>query len=262
MEVGSEKNRSDYYVRSVQRALHILSAFTSSRPYLGVSEIAEIVGIHKSTVHALLITLEDEGFVSKDEEKNKYFLTYKLFQLGCVVSENVSVLSIAKPYMKQLCKEIEQSVALNVLSNRKRLVLEVVENQEPMKLTIQPGQLLSLHSSAAGKVLMSGLSVEEFEEVVAVEGLKPMTPKTITDKDVLIKELALVRERGYALCSGESYWAGSVSAPLRGFNGGIVASLCIYGPMQDFEGKKLETYISACLTYSIKISQLLGYSPR
>ena len=107
---------------------------------------------------------------------------------------------------------------------------------------------------------MSGLTADEFEDVVAVDGLKAMTPRTITDKAVLMKELALVRERGYALCSGESYWAGSVSAPLRDYKGIIVASLCVYGPMQDFEGAKLDVYITACLTYSSKISNLLGYS--
>lgn len=254
-----EKDRSEYHVRSVQRALHILNSFTNNKPYLGVSEISEIIGLHKSTVHALLITLEDEGYVAKDEEKNKYFLTYKLFQLGCVVSENVSVLNIAKPHMKELCKEADQSVALNVISNRKRLVLEVCENEKPMKLTLQSGQLLSLHSSAAGKVLMSGLTDEEFADVIAKEGLKPMTPKTITDKNVLLKELDLVRQRGYALCSGESYWAGSVSAPLRDYTGKIVASLCIYGPIQDFEGEKLDFYINACVNCCNKISHLLGY---
>jgi DNA-binding IclR family transcriptional regulator len=256
--MAKEKERSEYHVRSVQRALRILSCFSHTNPYLGVSEIGTMIDLHKSTVHALLITLEDEGFVSKDEERNKYFLTYKLFQLGSIVSENISVKNIAIPYMEELCRETDQSVALNLMTRGKRLVLAVCENTKPMKLSLQPGQLLSLHSSAAGKVLLSGLNDAELDEIIATEGLKPMTPKTITDPVILRRELDLTRKRGYALCSGESYWAGSVSAPLRDYSGQIIASLCIYGPMQDFEGDKLTFYTEKCQSCCKKISQLLG----
>ena len=255
-----EKARSEYHVRSVQRALRILDCFNHNNPYLGVSEIGTMISLHKSTVHALLITLEDEGFVAKDEEKNKYFLTYKLFQLGAIVSENISVKSIALPYMEELCRETDQSVALNVISNHQRLVLAVCDNKGPMKLTLRPGQVLSLHSSAAGKVLLSGLTESELAEVITIRGLEPMTPKTITDPEVLRRELETTRQRGYALCSGESYWAGSVSAPLRNYNGIIIASICVYGPIQDFEGEKLAFYIEKCQDCCIKISRLLGQS--
>jgi DNA-binding IclR family transcriptional regulator len=256
--MAKEKDRSEYHVRSVQRALRILGCFSHNSPYLGVSEIATMIDLHKSTVHALLITLEDEGFVAKDEERNKYFLTYKLFQLGSIVSENISVKNVAIPYMEELCRETDQSVALNVMTKHQRLVLAVCENTKPMKLSLQPGQLLSLHSSAAGKVLLSGLNDAELDDIIATEGLKPMTPKTITDPTVLRRELELTRQRGYALCSGESYWAGSVSAPLRDYSGKIVASICVYGPMQDFEGDKLAFYIDKCQNCCAKVSQLLG----
>lgn len=254
------KNRSDYHIRSVQRALQVLNAFSMTNPYLGVTEIAEITAIHKSTVHAILITLEDEGYVAKDIEKQKYFLTYKLFQLGSIVVQNVNALSISRPYMELLCKDTGQSVSLNVLSQKKRLVVDVFENEQPLKLTLYPGELLSLHSSAAGKVLMAGLSKDEFEDIVSTEGLKPMTHKTITDKKILEAELELVRKNGYALCIGESYWAGSVGVPLKNYAGQVVASLCIYGPIQDYESNKLDNYISSCLHYSDMISKLLGFN--
>jgi DNA-binding IclR family transcriptional regulator len=253
-----QKDRSEYHVRSVQRALRILDCFNHNNPYLGVSEIGVLLGLHKSTVHALLVTLEDEGFIAKDEEKNKYFLTYKLFQLGAIVSENISIKNIAMPYMEDLCRETDQSVALNVVSNHQRMVLAVCENKEPMKLTLRPGQLLSLHSSAAGKILLSGLTESELTEVIVRRGLEPMTQKTITDPEILRRELETARQRGYALCSGESYWAGSVSAPVRNHSGKIIASICVYGPIQDFEGEKLAFYIEKCLACCTKVSRLLG----
>ena len=77
---------------------------------------------------------------------------------------------------------------------------------------------LSLHSSAAGKVLLAGMSDEEIIQLIDRVGLEAMTPKTITDKDILLQEIHEVRKNGYAMCSGESYWAGGLrERPDSGF---------------------------------------------
>ncbi len=257
--MGKEKDRSEYHVRSVQRALSILDCFSDRTPYLGVSEISEKLGIHKSTIHALLITLEDAGYVAKDLKNEKYFLTYKLFRLGSVVSDNISVKSVAKPFMKELCEETGQSAALNLKYNDKRLVLYVYNVDDPIKIYLKSGEELSLHSSAAGKVLLAGMSDEEIIQLIDRVGLEAMTPKTITDKDILLQEIHEVRKNGYAMCSGESYWAGSVSVPIRDFRGETIASLCIYGPIQDYEGERKQYYIEKCREYGDKISEIMGY---
>lgn len=254
------KKREEYHVRAVQRALKILDCFSDQEPYLGVSEISQKLQIHKSTIHALLITMEDEGFVAKSEAKNKYFLTYKLFRLGNVVSEHISIKSIAIPYMMTLCKQTNESVALNVRDDGKRLVLAVVENPQPVRLFVRAGQQLGLHSSAAGKVLLAAMSPEQIESVIEHEGLARVTPNTITDKQVLLEELALVRERGYALCNGEGYWeAGSVGAPVFDYTNSVVASLTIYGPLQNYQGEKLDQFIIDTKATAARISSVLGY---
>jgi len=254
-----EKDRSEYHVRSVQRALRILECFTEHDPYLGVSEISEMLGIHKSTVHALLITLEDEGFVSKNEENGKYFLSYKLYRLGNVVLNNISIDSVAKPFMRMLRDATGQSAALNIKVDDKRLVLSVCEVDDPVKIYLKPGESLSLHSNAAGKVLLADMSDSEIEELIDRVGLEAMTPNTITEKDHLLEEINAVRKNGYAVCSGESYWAGSVSTPIYDAYGKVVASLCIYGPIQEYNEENMENYIGMCKHYAEKISAVMGY---
>ncbi len=255
------KKREEYHVRSVQRALQILDCFSDQEPYLGVSEISQKLCIHKSTIHALLITMEDEGFVAKDEAKNKYLLTYKLFKLGNIVSEHISIKSVAIPYMTALCKQTNESVALNVREDGKRLVLAVVENPQPVRLFVRAGQQLALHSSAAGKVLLAAMQPDQIDSVIEREGLARVTPNTITDRDALLAELALVRERGYALCNGEGYWeAGSVGAPVFDHSNNVVASLTIYGPLQNYLGERLERFIADTKATAAKISGVLGYN--
>lgn len=259
--MSRNKNREDYHVRSVQRALRILDCFSDEEPYLGVSELSDKLGIHKSTIHALLITMEDEGFVSKHEEKNKYFLTYKLFKLGNIVSEHISIKSIALPYMDNLRKQTNESVALNVCDNYKRLVLAVIENPMPVRLFVRTGQMLPLHSSAAGKILMADMSETEIDKVIEHEGLEQITPNTIIDRDKLLKELGMVFKQGYALCNGEGYWeAGSVGAPIYDHTGKVVASIIIYGPLQNYRGEQLEEYIQHTKNCAQNISEVMGYN--
>ena len=259
--MSNQKNREEYHVRSVQRALRILDCFSDEEPYLGVSDISDKLGIHKSTIHALLVTMEDEGFVAKHEEKNKYFLTYKLFKLGNIVSEHISIKSIALPYMQSLCKQTNESVALNVKDHNKRLVLAVIENPMPVRLFVRPGQLLPLHSSAAGKVLLAAMSEQEVDQVIDLEGLAQVTPNTITNKDELKEELKKVTEQGYALCNGEGYWeAGSVGVPIYNHNGKVLASLIIYGPLQNYQGEKLDEFILLTKSYAAKISSVMGFN--
>ena len=255
------KKREEYHVRAVQRALQILDCFSDQEPYLGVSEISRKLKIHKSTIHALMITMEDEGFIAKDEAKNKYFLTYKLFKLGNVVSEHISIKSVAIPYMTALCKQTNESVALNVREDGKRLVLAVVENPQPVRLFVRAGQELALHSSAAGKVLLAAMQPEQIDHVIEREGLVQVTPNTITDKQELLEELAFVRERGYALCNGEGYWeAGSVGAPVFDHANNVVASLTIYGPLQNYQGDRLKQFIIDTKATAARISGVLGHA--
>lgn len=254
-----EKDRSEYHVRSVQRALRILDCFSEHSPYLGVSEISEMLGIHKSTIHALLITMEDEGFISKNEETGKYFLSYKLHRLGNVVLNNISIDSVARPFMKMLRDATGQSAALNIKVDDKRLVLSVCEVDDPVKIYLKPGEALSLHSNAAGKVLLADMKDSEIEELIDRVGLEAMTPNTITEKDHLLEEISSVRKNGYAVCSGESKWAGSVSAPIYDAYGKVVASLCIYGPIQEYNEENMENYIGMCKHYAEKISAVMGH---
>lgn len=254
------KDRSDYHVRAVERALAILDCFSDASPYLGVTEIAQMVGLHKSTVHALLITMEDAGYIAQNAESGKYFLTYHLFKLGSIVSNNINLKSIALPIMTELCKLTGESVALNVNHKMKRLVLAVVENPEPVRLFLREGQELYLHASAAGKVLLAGMDDVEIARYAEEKGLKSVTPNTITDFGVLEQEIDTIRQNGYALCNGEGYWeAGSVSVAIKDHKSNVIASLAIYGPLVHYTGDRLEEYIRLTKDCANKISALLGY---
>jgi len=259
--MSQTKDRSEYHVRSVERALAILDCFSDAAPYLGVTEIAQMVGLHKSTVHALLVTMEDAGYIAQNTETGKYFLTYHLFKLGSIVSNNINIKSIAMPYMTDLCKKTGESVALNICHNMKRMVLSVVENPEPIRLFLREGQELHLHASAAGKILLAGMDDDTIQRFAAREGLQSVTPNTITDYEKLMSEIKKIRERGYALCDGEGYWeAGSVGAAILNHKRETIASLTIYGPLVHYKDEeRLKEFVDSTCKCAMKISALCGY---
>lgn len=258
--MSQKKDRSEYHVRAVERALAILDCFSDANPYLGVTEISQKIGLHKSTVHSLLVTMEDAGYISQNLETGKYFLTYHLFKLGSIVLNNISIKSMALPYMTELCKSTGESVSLNICHKMRRVVLAVVENPAPIRLFLREGQELYLHASAAGKILLAGMENDTIKCFAENGGLEAVTPNTITDFGELMVELEKVRDQGYALCNGEGYWeAGSVGTAIYDHQGKIIASLAIYGPLLHYRGTQLDTFIEETKACAAKISALCGY---
>lgn len=257
------KSREEYHVRSVQRALRILDCFSIEKPLMGVTEISKAVGLHKSIVHALLITMEDEGFVQKDPVTNQYFMTYKVFRLGNIVSENIELKAVALPFMINLRDLTGESVALNIIYDQRRLVIAIVESLMPIRLFIHVGQVLYLHCSAAGKALLAWRPGKEVDAIIESQGLPQMTPNTITDPGTLRDDLRTVVEQGYAFCDGEGVWdAGSVAAPIYDYTGAVIASLSIYGPLNRYHEDKLPEFIEHTKRTAADISRALGYNER
>ena len=259
--MSQAKDRAEYHVRSVQRALAVLDCFSDENPYLGVSEIASMLDLHKSTVHALLVTMEDAGYISQNTDTGKYFMTYHLFRLGSIVSNNMSIKAIALPYMTALCKKTGESVALNIRHNNRRLVLAVVETPTPVRLFLREGQELLLHASAAGKILLAGMSQDAIQHLIDRDGLLSVTPNTITSRYELLAEIEKVRAQGYALCNGEGYWeAGSVSVGVFDHQGNTIASISIYGPLLHYHSDQLMSFIHDTQECARSISSVYGYS--
>jgi len=79
------KKRSDYYIKSIKRAIQVLNSFTIKEEELGITELSKILNLHKSTIHRILVTLNDEGLVVQNQVSQKYHLGIKLFEWGCII---------------------------------------------------------------------------------------------------------------------------------------------------------------------------------
>jgi DNA-binding IclR family transcriptional regulator len=254
------KNREKYHVRSTQRALRILGCFSVEKPDLNITEISKMLGLYKSTVYSLLVTMEDEGFVIKNPDTNTYSPSYKILQLGYIAKNKFDLEAIAQLAMLRLRDETDEGVALSVISQNKRLVLTVVDSNNPFRLFLVKGQVAPLHCSAAGKILLTGLDEDELSKIIDTAPLEAVTQNTITDPALLRVELNKIKEQGYALCNGEGYIdAGSVAAPIYDISNKLIASLSIHGQLTKYESNRLPKFIELVKKEAFELSRILGY---
>ncbi len=221
---------------SIRRALKVLSAFSLEEPFLGVSEIARKIGLPKSSVHWLLQVLQEEGYVCQDSKTNKYHLSVKLFHLGSVATNTMNINYVAQPLMERLRDITGETVNLYVLDGFERVCLKQVEGIHLVRQVVRLGQKIPAYCGAAGKVLMAWQPNDFIEKVISHTQLKPLTKNTISDAALFKKELAKIREEGYAISYGErDIEVVAVAAPIFDGEGKILASLSISGPISRFD---------------------------
>jgi len=253
------KKRSDYYIESIKRAIQVLNSFTFKERELGVTELSKRLNLHKSTIHRILITLEDEDFIVKNQITQKYYLGIKLFKLGNIVQNQIEIRSLSLPIMKELAKKTEESIDLNIISDDKRVSIEKIESSQDIRAIIQLGKSLPLYCGGSGKALLAFLPEKEIDRFIKETKLEKLGPNTITDPEKLKEHLKKVRKNGYAI-SFEERVLGSISiaAPIRDHSGKVIASLSVSGPISRFNKKKISLYISFVKKATCRISSLIG----
>jgi len=243
---------------SIRRALKVLSAFSLEEPFLGVSEISRKVDLPKSSVHWLLQVLQEEGYVCQDSKTNKYRLSVKLFHLGSVATNTMNINYIAQPIMERLRDITGETVNLYVLDGFERVCIKQVEGIHLVRQVVHLGQKVPAYCGAAGKVLLAWQPNDFIEKVISHTQLKPLTKNTISDAALFKKELAKIREEGYAISYGErDMEVVAVAAPVFDKEGEILASLSLSGPISRFDITK--EIIDEVRVAAEEISYQLGF---
>lgn len=216
--------------RAVDRALDILLCFSQNEPTLTLTQIVERVGIHKSTVHRLIATLERKGFLQRIEENGSYRLGWPLLELGFSVLERSDLHRQATSYMHRLAAECRETIDLGILDGTSILYLQVIESPQRVKISSAPGQRLPVFCTATGKTFLAFLPDQQVKEILKT-GRHKYTEYTTTDLAEIHKQLRLTRERGFAI-SEQEYELGinAVAAPILDARQNPVAAMAIVGP--------------------------------
>jgi IclR family KDG regulon transcriptional repressor len=252
-----------YGAPSVKKAFAILSAISSSQEGLGVSELAKVLKMAKSTVHGMTSALEELGAVMRDPLTKKYKLGFALLEIGRSAYSRIDLKTSARPIMEELMEKTQTSVFLGVLNLDHVTVLDIVESNQDLKITAPVGSTIPLFAGAVGKVFLASMEAEQAAKIVKSNGLPRFTTNSIADTKLYLQELNWVREKGYAV-DDEEYILGvrAAAAPLQGL-GQLRAAIWAVGFKAGLDEKKMKTLSretqKAAKTISRRIQeQLLG----
>jgi IclR family KDG regulon transcriptional repressor len=248
-------------IKSVEKAIDILSCFTIESPSLTVTEISIITGFNQSTVSRILATLEKKRCMDRNKRGGKYRLGIKFHQWKSILSQETSLADLARPAMEKLRDFCGEEVSLYVLGEGNRICVEAVKSRYGVAKFTQVGKILPLHCGASGKVLLAFLPEKVRKDIIFGRPLEKFTPRTITDPVELEADLEKIRQDGYAVSLEErEQGTYSVVTPVMANGGKIVASLTISGPIFRLSDEQREKNIPAALDAAAEISMTLGRS--
>jgi IclR family acetate operon transcriptional repressor len=248
-----------YRIQAIERAVAILNAFTPEAPELGVTELAERLELHKSTVHRFLVNLEAAGLVERNPRTARYRLGLRIFELGGLVLQQMNLWDEALPFLEGLVRDSGETGHLAVLDGGEAIYIEKVEARRALRIPSAMGRGYPAHATSLGKVLLANLPPAAADEVLAERGLARYTPNTITDPDGLRDELARIRDAGYAV-DNEEYDEGlrCIGAPIHDHTGQVVAALGIGGPVTRVTPARVEPLAELVRAAAKGLSRRLG----
>lgn len=185
-------------VRSVERAVDLLETLMSTAEPLSLTELSERAGLHPSTAHRLLATLEMKRFVHQNDKSKQYTLGPRLNLLLVSGSQPYIYLrDRVTPILQDIAAELGENVSFSVRNGYKAMLLVQTSSGRLIDVHIKD-TVLPLHCTAAGKVILAHLPHAEVRRIMVETGMPALTSKSITVLDELEDVLQLTRQQGYA----------------------------------------------------------------
>ncbi len=219
-----------WQVKSVEKAISILSCFTPTEPELSLVDISHKLNLPKSTTFNLLRTLEAQGFVRRTYPSQNYRLGYTIMQLNYCAKMSMPVVSYALPFLENLHSKTGKTIYLTSHLNGKVFYLDAVYQNRTMLSHSISGKTLNMHCTGCGKAMLAFLPENEVSKIITDHGLPASTPNTITNKEKLLLELEEIRRYGYSRDrEEETLGVSCIAAPIRNSSGYPTAAISISG---------------------------------
>ena len=222
-------------IEAVVKALDVLEALWEADG-AGVTEVTELTGLPKSTVHAHLRTLRSKGYVVQDGDE--YRLSLRFCTFGEDVKHAEPLYEAAAGPVADLADRTGERVLCSTEQNGLGTVVRAADGDRTTAGDIGVGTTTYLHCSAGGKAMLAHFDDEKIQQIVDDWGLPALTDETITDREALADELESIREEGFAYNRGEYLpGIGAVGVPVLGEDGTVYGAVSISGPEHRLESE-------------------------
>jgi IclR family acetate operon transcriptional repressor len=243
-------------IGAAERAIAVLDTLADAGE-LGTNEIARRTKMAPSTVSRQLGTLAASGLVERVPASGRYRLGIRLVHLANAVLARLDIRDVARPHLIALVDATGETATLSVPGDEDAITVDFVPGAHQIQPVSRLGRPSVAHATSAGKVMLA-FSGRELPE----GPFRAYTPRTITDSQVLAKEIEGVREHGYAEAAGEREpGLTAIAAPIRSSRGELEAIVALQGPSSRFDVAAVEVAVPLLLERAGTISRELGWRP-
>jgi len=251
-------NEDNSVIKSVQKSLRILEIIMYSTEEVSLSEIEKLLGYNSSTTHHLLKTLVFEGFVRQNPQTKKYSVGSKIFLSWLSNRYLEKTFERLEPILEECVAITNETTNLFIRDYDEVICVAGRESKQTLKAYLMIGRRLPMTCTAAGKVFLAHMDESEVLALIHRNGMKKYMPKTITDSELLLKELKDIKVQGYATENDEyEEMITAIGFPIQNDLGKVICSLSCLIPSFRVEPKKLNFIIQNLKLEIPKLSHML-----
>lgn len=231
------------FIQSLDRGLTILQTVALSKQPVSLGELAELLGVDRSSAFRLAHTLRRRGFLSCPANRKDYILGSSMWYLTHNYDWNNMLVRVANQQLKQLAAQLNETAHLAIREGKSALFVDSAAVNHVLGVSGQAGELVPLYCTAHGKALLADAKDAELKAIFGTGSLTRYSKSTITTLPALAKECALIKKRGYAIDEAEyREELRCMAAPIRVENDVIIGSIGISAPMSRFSKDRVRAY--------------------
>jgi len=246
----------------LEKGLKLLEELAESVEGLTVVELADRIGVHKTSAYRYINSLLDMGYIQSDGD-SRYYLGNKILELSSQLLRRMPLRETAHPFLIKLSADTKMTVHLCVLDRQDVVYIDKIESHRTLPIMSRIGSRAPAYCTGVGKALLSGLPTDQVVSLLREVTLEERTPNTITDPIKLLEEIKLTAERGYAIDNGEhEEGIKCLAAPIRGYGGDVVGAISLTGlKRESTEEAESERMVTAVKMTAKRITRALGHTP-
>lgn len=245
--------------KSAVRTLDLVEALARAQGGLTFTDLQQTLGIPKSSLHELLAVLTSRGYLELDQVSGMYMLGIRIWETGQAYLQHHDLVREARPVMQSIVDALNETVQLAVLDGVENVYLAKIDCSHPIRLQSAVGKRLFAHATGLGKALLANLPEKTLMARLGEQPLPQFTDRTVTDPIVLMRELAIVRDRGFAV-DNQEYTMGlrCIAVPIHDHQGQAVAAVSTSIPMMRITTDQLALALRLLAEGSLEIARRLG----
>ncbi|MCU1639318.1 MAG: IclR family transcriptional regulator [Microbacteriaceae bacterium] len=255
------RDTPEYHVRAVERTVAVIASFTVEADGLTLSEVAARAGLDRATARRILLTLRDMGYVAS--EGRVFRLTPKVLQLGYAYLSGSSLVDIARPHLRRIAAELDESASLTILDGDDIVYLDLATSRRPSRVQINVGTRFRAHLTSMGRVLLGGLSDAALDSYLARLEAEPQVGRSVLSAETIRDQVRRAQDQGWAVVDSElEVGLRGAAVPLHGRGGRVIAAINVSAhASQSDDLEVVQRYIPRLTVEARKVeAQLVGLS--